>query len=423
RDMQNWRDKLNLIAESRSEEVNGWVQDNFKELRTLADNPSLQLYMTELQMRDEKKPAKAEDGEPSQKSYLRNLILFTAARTGFGAGNVGANVPANVQKSSGKSGLAVIDAKNSLLVSTVLAPATREQMLEHVKQATPAQEGLIDVRKDGDGAAYLGFTVPVYSIQGDHNPEAQIGRVIGLKTLDGAGLFPLLKHPGVTEKTMETVLVRKNGDKIEYLSPLQDGSAPLAKEEEANSAKLDAAALMETPGSFVTQLTDYRGKKVLATSRAVTGTPWVMVVKIDALEALEGSIKRRHTLEALFFLIIAVIVLIVATTWWRANSKRSLVMSTHFQRLAARAQAQEQLLRLVADHQPEPIYIVDEGQNVRFANQKAADEASMSVESVAGRSLFDVRGGARAGHVTEKCAEVLQGGQVQYELYRESTGR
>src|SRR5947209_8719346 len=50
RDMQTWQEKLNLIAESRTADVNNWVSENFKELRALADNPSLQLYMTELQV-------------------------------------------------------------------------------------------------------------------------------------------------------------------------------------------------------------------------------------------------------------------------------------------------------------------------------------------------------------------------------------
>src|SRR5271154_6263850 len=51
RDMQSWQEKLNIIAESRASDVTRWVQGNVKELQTLADNPSLQLYMTELQMK------------------------------------------------------------------------------------------------------------------------------------------------------------------------------------------------------------------------------------------------------------------------------------------------------------------------------------------------------------------------------------
>ncbi len=423
RDMQTWREKLNLIAESRTADVDAWVSGNFKELRTLADNPSLQLYMTELQLMKDapKKSAKDEGGEPSQKSYLRNLMLYTAQRAGFGAGSVGANIPANVQKGS-KNGLAIIDATGNVLVSTILAPGTKDLIAEHVQQSVVGKEALIDIRKDKDGVPYMGFIVPIYSIQGDHAAEAQIGRVVGIKTLDNAGLFPLLKHPGSTEKTLETLIVRHTGAKVDYLSPLMDGSEALSLEGDGDARKNASAALLDTPGSFVSELTDYRGHKVLATSRSVTGTPWALVIKIDASEALAESGQRRASLEVVFFLLIAVIALIVAATWWRANSKRSVLMSGFFQRAAARAQAQEQLVRLVADYQPEPIYIVDGEKTVRFANQKAADEARMSVETIPGRSLWDVRGAGRSKHLAEKCDEVLKIGQVAYEVWREKQG-
>ncbi len=87
RDMQTWQEKLNLIAESRTADVDHWVEENFKELRTLANNPSLQLYMTELQMMNQQPapmPSLPMGNEPSQKAYLRNLLLFTAQRAGFG---------------------------------------------------------------------------------------------------------------------------------------------------------------------------------------------------------------------------------------------------------------------------------------------------------------------------------------------------
>lgn len=423
RDLQTWREKLNLIAESRVTEVNAWVSGHFKELRTLADNPSLQLYMTELQMlkdpnRKPVKNEKEESGEPSQKSYLRNLMLFTAQRAGFGMAGAASGIPANVHKGS-KSGLAIMDGGGNILVSTVLSSGTRDLIAEHVQQSAPGQEGLIDIRKDRDGVPYVGFIVPIFSIQGDHSADAQIGRVVGIKMLDTATLFPLLTHPGVTEKTLETVIVRHTGDRIEFLSPLMDGTEPLAAEAAFDAEANAASKLLQTPGSFVSGLADYRGHAVLATSRAVSGTPWSLIIKIDAEEALAESMQRRAGLEVVFFLIIAVIALIVASTWWRANSKRSGLMSDYFQRLAARAQAQEQLLRLVADHQPEPIYIIDGEQTVRFANQKAADEAHMSVDSIPGRNLWDVRGAGRARHLVQKCEEVLQAGQVAYELHRE----
>jgi len=414
RDLQTWQEKLNLVAESRVDDVDQWVAGNFKELRTLADNPSLQLYMTELQMMPVAAGAKE---EPSQKSYLRNLLLFTAQRAGFGAApGATAAIPANVQQ-GGKDGLAILGPKDDIVASTMMDEATRDLLLAHASEAAAGQEALIDIRADKEGVAYIGFVVPVYSIQGEHNAASQIGRVVGIKTL-GSNLFGLLKHPGTTEQTLETVLLRANGNTLEFLSPLQDGTNALGKSIDLSPAKSAESKLLQTVGDFSHDLTDYRDKPVLATSRAVAGTPWTMVVKIDRDEALADSGQRRAGMEIAFVLIIAIIVLLVVSTWWRANSKRSMMMSTHFRRMAARSQAQEQLLRLVADNQPEPIYIVDADYVLRFANAQAVSAAQMSVDSVAGKSLRDVRGTARAAQISLQCEKALETGAVSYEIER-----
>ena len=43
RDVQAWKERLNIIAESRKADISNFVSGNFVELRTLADNPSLKL--------------------------------------------------------------------------------------------------------------------------------------------------------------------------------------------------------------------------------------------------------------------------------------------------------------------------------------------------------------------------------------------
>jgi hypothetical protein len=318
----------------------------------LADNPSLQLYVTELQLLKDgsKKPKVEGDAEPSQKSYLRNLILYTAQREGFSGSTQG--IPANVKKDGGsKSGLAIIDENNAVLVASNMPPATKELMLEHVKQAAKGQEALIDIRKDKEGKSYMGFVVPVFGIQSDKAPESQLARVVGIKMLDEAGLFGLLQHPGITEKTLETLILRERDGGVDFLSPLMDGAEV--------KDKGVGMQMLKGIGGFTADAKDYRGKKILVTTRSVAGTPWTLAIKIDQQEALAESAQRRASLQIFLFMLVAMIALIVAAVWWRANSKRSVLMSEFFQKRAARAQAQEQLLRLVADHQPEPIYIVD----------------------------------------------------------------
>lgn len=413
RDMQVWQEKLNLIAESRTAEVNAWTSEHFRELRSLADNPSLQLYLSELQSAAESAPTQQ---EPAQKAYLRNLLLFTADRTGFAAPGGVEAIKANVPQES-KNGMAVIDNKNQVVVSTAMQPSTREIMLERAAKHTAGQEALIDIQKDAEGSLYIGFIVPIYSIQGEHNPESQIGKVVGVKAVDN-NLFALLKHPGTTEKTIETILLRnsEDGKMVEFISPLQDSTAALGKQIERDVNKSAESMLLKSVGDFITEKKDYRDKQIFATSRHIPGTPWTLVVKIDRHEALIDSNAQRESMVVFFFLIIAIIVLIVIAVWWHAHSRRSMLMSQHFKKLLIQSQAQEQLLRLVADHQPEPIYIVDKTQTYRFANQKEADAADMSAPFVIGKTLHDVRGGARADHIWEQCSKALKQNQLIFDV-------
>lgn len=415
RDVQAWKEKLNLIAESRKVDVSRFVSGNFTELRTLADNPSLKLYLTELQLSPQEDAA-ATAAEPSQKSYLRNLLVFTAQRAGFMATSGADAIPANIP-SENKSGLVILDNNNQLIVSTPMVSSAMLRILDHAKQQNAGEDGLIDLRKDTDGTLYMGFSVPIYSIQGERNTEGQIGKIVAIKTIN-ENLFGLLKQPGATEKTLEIGLLRVNAQgKIEYLSPLQDGSTPLSKqlEPDADNAETQLIKSMD----FSSRLSDYRGQDVLAIIRDISGTNWKMIVKIDKREAFAESGAYRASLVASFTLVIAVIVLIIIAMWWYSYSRHALMASSYFKKVATKSQAQENLLRLVTDYQPEAIYIIDEKQTYQFANKVVAEIADMSPGSIVGKTIADVRGAARAAQVMEQCDIALHTWQPVYNVHHE----
>lgn len=416
RDMRIWQEKLNLIAESRAADVTKYVGSHFKELHTLSDNPSLQLYLTELQMMPES--VKGRDAQPpAQLEYLRNLLIFTAQRGGYMAQAGGTHIPANIDLDH-KSGLAVLNNRNEWVVSTDIPQSIKEDMIASVGTLSRPEDTLIDLKKGEDGSLYMGYIVPVFSIQGEHNKESQVGTIVAIRAVDD-DFFSLLKHPGVVEKTMESVLVRESKNHIEFLSPLLDKSEALAKTIDQDSKRFVEARLMNTVGNFISDMKDYGKKKVLATSRSISGTPWTLIVKVESDEALRGSSQNRNNMIAFFFLIIVVIALLIIAIWWHASSKRSLMLSTHYRMLATQAQAQERLLRLVSDHQPETIYILDEEGRYQFANRKAVEDIGMQPDAVAGKYVQDVRGTARAKHIMQQCAEAFAQHRIIYHTFQQ----
>ncbi len=423
RDVQGWKERLNLVAESRKTDIAHFISSNFSELRTLSDNPSLKLYLTELQMIPQIKEGESVEAEPAQKSYLRNLLTFTAQRAGFTMVSGADNIPANIP-SENKGGLVVLGNDNQMIVGTPMVTSAMMRLLEHAKAQKPATEALIDLQKDADGVLYMGFSVPIYSLQGEKNAEGQIGKIVAIKIVDDS-LFGLLKQPGATEKTLETLLLRPaldGSEKIEYISPLQDGSALLSKNFDKSKKDIAEGYVIGGNENFSSELKDYRGNDVLATSRNINGTNWQMVVKVDKNEAFAESGAHRAGLVATFSLIIAVIVLIIIAMWWYSYSRHALMASSYFKKIAAKSQAQENLLRLVTDYQPEEIYIVDHHQTYQFANQKVAKLANMSPDSIIGKTIADVRGAARAEQVLEQCDNALRAWQPIYHVHREYAG-
>lgn len=402
RDYKRWEEKLNLISSSRAEDVSHFISGNFAELRTLADNPSLKLYLTELGASSQGAD-KLMSGEPAQKSYLRNLLLFTAQRGGFTDASKNEAIPANIP-SERKSGLAIFYGNNQMVVSTNSSENVANILSEHAKEQKSGEESLIDLQKDKDGNLYIGFSVPIYSIQGERDTESQIGKIIAIKSLN-ENLFSLLKQVGVTEKTQENLLVRIENN--QYLSPLMDSSLPLAKYKEETFPQ-------EKNSSSFYNYVDYRGEKVLAVVREISGANWQLITKIDASEAFAESGAHRASLVMLFTAVLAFVVLLIIGLWWYSYSRHTLMASSYFRELAEKALAHEKLLILVTNNQPESIYILDKNNNYCFANKKAEENAQMENGSLTGKRLADVQGAARAEQILANCNEAIAVQQTSY---------
>ena len=86
-DLRAWQARLGMVADSRQAAVDGWLEAQSAEVRHLAENTALQIYMTELAAA----PAARRASESlAQSGYLRNLlsaILKRAARLGIAAGS------------------------------------------------------------------------------------------------------------------------------------------------------------------------------------------------------------------------------------------------------------------------------------------------------------------------------------------------
>lgn len=394
RDLQNWQIRLGIVADSRAAAVADWLAAQRDTVNGLAENASVQLFLTEHAAgRGKKQSRKAKAAIAAQAEYLGNLLAVTAARGGYDAPALGPDVPANVERVP-LSGLAVLDADGEPLVATPEMPDLGARMARLIADTPRGEPGIIDLHAGPGDRPSMGFLAPVFALQGDAVAENVVGFVVGLRPA-GDALFARLRQPGEILDTAEAVLVRADGGSIEYLSPLRDGSPALGLRLVDDTPDLAAAAMLAQPGGFGIYR-DYAGHEVLATSRALAGVPWVLMRKVDRTEALADTDRRLHTLLIVLLLGIGAAGFALIAVWRHGTSVRASAAAERFRRSTERFEALSRFLRTVADGQPTSISVIDGDGNYTFANALAARQAGLLADEMLGKNMRSVLGPARA---------------------------
>lgn len=391
RDLRQWEIRMGITADIRAAAAREWVDRQKAELAAVADNTSLRLYITELE-------DAGSGADAAEAQYLNNYIVDTARKSGFVDEAKPALAPASVEY-HGRAGMALLDKQGRAVVTTDGMPALSGELQQALAAAPRGEVSMKDIYLDATGKPAIMFIAPVFGVQGEVSPDAQIGTVVGIKPVDE--LYTLLKRPQVLEKTAETLLIRVQGQVAEYISPLADGAAPLERKLDlATDKNYDVAFAVKQPERFGIKR-DYAFHDVLMTSRKVEGTPWLLLHKIDRKEALEESDQRRASIITLSLMGIGLMALVVFAVWRHGASVRYRHMATRFR-------SQERLLRLVTDNQPDSMYILDKDNRYRFANLKAAHEAESSKEDMMNKTVGAVLGAAYAQELSAVVNHVLE---------------
>ncbi|MBT6119634.1 MAG: PAS domain-containing protein [Rhodospirillaceae bacterium] len=411
RALRDWQVRLSIVADGRFDAVDRWLDDQFATLGGLAENASLQIYLTEI---------RAAGGEAAvatdalgQIAYLETLLEVTAERSGFRPARNGRALPANVERTGG--GLALLDQSGAPVAATEGFPSLGGEFGQFVAAADKGEAAVLDLRRAVQGRLVMAFLVPIFAVQGD-GPADRVGSALAVKEV-AEELFPLLSQPGEAARTAETLLVRARAGQVEYLSPLADGKPALALRLSAATEGLAAAFALREPGAFAI-LRDYAGEEVLATSRAFQRVPWTLVRKISRAEALGAEDARLLRLTVGLFLLMALVVAAFLAVWRHGASRRAAAAATRHRDLATRYEALERLARLVTDSQPNIVFIADAEGRVRFANKAAAEAARMEPRDLLDKSLASLLGAAEAERYLAGNRTALEEGRIVLRVDR-----
>jgi len=139
-----------------------------------------------------------------------------------------------------------------------------------------------------DKQIYLKVLVPIM----DKDQSRMIG-IVAMRINPKTYLYPYIENWPIPSITAETLLVRKYGNKIQFLNELKfkKGTA-LKLERSIGEEDLPAAKAVLGYKGIISGV-DYQGKQVIADVRAVPDSPWFLVTKIDKSE-IYTPLKQRQ---------------------------------------------------------------------------------------------------------------------------------
>lgn len=417
REAQLWQTRLGIIADTRAAAVGEWLRRQGQELLGLADNASLQIYLTQMM-------APVANGVPSpdrqaddqaRGGYLSNLLELVAHRSGFSAAPVGPAVDANVRR-VGVAGISLVTIDGRVVAASPGSPPVEGPLAEFLAGAPRGEPAIKDIYLDQTGAPAMAFAVPLYAVQGGATAASQIGWVLGVKQVAGE-LYPLLRQAGSVWPSAEILLVRKNGNVIEYLSPTQESEGPLVRRFAADTPDLAARFALEKPGGFAIRR-DYRNAEVLITGRLIAPVSWAVAHKIGRDEALGPTEDRTRRLAIILGLVVIAVGGGVVAVWRHGTSLRAVRIAGEQAELAQRFEAQSRFLKLITDTQPNSMFIVDDENRYRFANRVAAWQSGLAEEDILGKTLASVLGPAEAARYEILNRDTMENGVSRRSIHR-----
>lgn len=381
RDLASWQSRLGMLADLHRSAIEGELHMRRETLRELAENPTLQLYLSQYNSTDNKSDIVL----AAQQSHVRNLLAATAERMGF---NLRQDSSVNLTTSN-DYGIAIVNQSGSLLITSKGFTKDMSVPGMHVKNSLQSgSTSLVNLFNSESGQPVYGYVMPVFQLQNTQSGQAT-GAVVML--LDPRqGLFNKLKNTHLDTSTDESLLVQLNDKILQFISPLQQDFA-LFHQIPAMAPLAEAIGLQQS-GNFI-RGTDYRGIDVLLTSRPIANTPWFIVQKIDTGEALAESDQHQKFLLTSFLLLTGLICASFIAIWRHSTSIK-------LQHLTASLEDQTALLNAVSDNIHDIIFLLDKNGIFVFANLSLAKILGIQPSEIAGRSLANVLG-ADAAHKLE----------------------
>ncbi|MGA7181364.1 MAG: PAS domain S-box protein, partial [Thiobacillaceae bacterium] len=244
---------------------------------------------------------------------------------------------------------------------------------------------MVELRRDTAGKVWLEMMVPM--IKQDAGTQTPVGAIL-LSAPAEDYLFPLIqKWPGPSASA-ETLLVRRDGDTVEFLNELRhrQGTA-LTFRLPLSSPKLPAAEAIQTGKAHTYEGLDYRGVDVLSALRPVPGTDWFLVAKVDRDEVMHPLSTLVAWVSLVSFAAIIAMAIALTLLWRQQQRAQQLQMTGQAREALRKSQGQ---LRTFVEHAPTSIAMLDRNLDYIATSRRWIEEYGRGYAELIGRNHYAV---------------------------------
>lgn len=298
--------ELAAIATLKAQQIEEWIDDRYSDAETLGVDSYFSIGV-------KRWLGSGRHADVQQSQIQRQLDAFVRAHH--------------------FTGIVLFDAQGELVLHA--GQEVGDQfMRDHARHAMASGKiEFVDIHHhEREELAYsVGFVIPL-QVDGE-----TVGALYFLESTSHY-LYPLLTQWPTDSKTTETQLIRQEGERVLFLSPLKNLSAPpLSLSYPLATPELVAAQALRGSRGLIEHQRDYFGQSVLAFATPIKGTTWMLVTKVTEDEVY--SLVRRLKLVAVW----VTIVLLLATGMWFWHWQRHVRLNFYAREVETKLAAEEAL--------------------------------------------------------------------------------
>jgi diguanylate cyclase (GGDEF)-like protein/PAS domain S-box-containing protein len=250
-------DKLSAITHLKASQISRWLTEQEKVANVIASNRILQ----------NKTALLLEHGNIEHRKNIKELL-------------------GSVQQLYSSESITLITPEGEVLLDIGgkhFSSEYRDQLIRQSKKHLSIEHG--DIRLDNVGKSLLDFVIPIVNEVESSNT---LMAFVLVHINPNQFIIPYLEYWPKPSSTGETLLVRRNSEMVEFISPLRHSTVNGLSHGTSHSMadhNLPAVVALEKQKAGSLIGTDYRGVEVFAAYEPVPKTNWMLVSKVDVKEA------------------------------------------------------------------------------------------------------------------------------------------